>query len=173
MLPLQVAVHHRDNGFLIREVADDHRHGAHTESAAGSQPAVSGNQLVAVLRGSCKCRDQYARFPDAFFQSFHFFIFHDFERVLLERFQFVKGKLVHFRFLRVDPLLCAHKELIVPGQAQVYAVCFHGSSPLFLRAVNIVRLFLSDKLSNLTASGGAVLHPTVRREIHSWISDPN
>ena len=173
MLSLQIAVHHRDDGFFVSEISYDHRHGAHTERAAGSQSAVSGYQLIAVLRRSCKRGDQHTRFPDAFFQSFHFFIFHDFERVLLERFQFVKGKLVHFRFLRVDPLLCAHKELIVPGQAQVYAVCFHGSSPLFLRAVNIVRLFLSDKLSNLTASGGAVLHPTVRREIHSWISDPN
>lgn len=173
VLPLQVAVHHRDDGFLIREISYDHRHGAHAESTAGSQSAVAGYQLVAALRGSCKRGDQHTRFPDAFFQSFHFFILHDFKRVILERFQFVKGKLVHLRFLRIEPFLCAHKELIVPGQAQVYAVCFHASSPLFLRAVNIVRLFLSDKLSNLTASGGAVLHPTVRREIRSWISDPN
>ena len=167
MLSLQIAVHHRDNGFLVREISHDHRHGTQSESAAGSQSAVAGYQLVAALRGSCKRGDQHTRFPDAFFQSFHFFILHDFERVLLEWFQIIERKLVHFRFLRVDPLLCAHKELIVPGQAQVYAVCFHASSPLFLRAVNIVRLFLSDKLSNLTASGGAVLHPTVRREIHS------
>ena len=173
MLSLQVAVHHRDDGFLVREISYDHRHGTQSERAAGSQSAVTGDKLVAVLRGSCKRGDQYARFPNTIFQSFHFFIPYNLERVVLERFQFVKGKLIHLRLFRVKPFLCAHKELIVPGQAQIYAVCFHGSSPLFLRAVNIVRLFLSDKLSNLTASGGAVLHPTVRREIHSWISDPN
>ena len=121
MLSLQIAVHHRDDGFLIRKISYDHRHGAHAESTAGSQSAVAGYQLVAALRGSCKRGDQHARFPDAFFQSFHFFILHNFEWVLLERFQFVKGKLVHFRLFRVEPLLGAHKELIVSGQAQVYA----------------------------------------------------
>ena len=122
VLSLQIAVHHRDDGFLVRERSYNHRNGAHTERAAGGQSAVSGDQLVAVLCGSCQRWEQHTRYPDAFFQPFHFFILHDLERVIFKRLQLVERKLVHLWLFRVEPLLCAHKELIVPGQAQVYAV---------------------------------------------------
>ena len=138
MFSLQVAVHHRDDSFLICEISDNHRYGAHIERAAGSQSAVPGDQLVAVLRGSCQCGNQHTRYPDAFFQAFHFFILHDLERVIFKRFQFVEGKLVHLRLFYVKPLLCAHKELIVSGQAQVYAVWFHAYRLSFLPTAGIL-----------------------------------
>ena len=58
--------------------------------------------------------------------------------MILKRFQLIEGKLVHFRLFRVEPLFRAHKELIVPGQAQVYAVCFHAYQFSFLPAAGIL-----------------------------------
>ena len=65
MLSLQIAVHHRDDGFLVRERSYNHRYGADTERAAGGQSAVSGDQLVAVLPAPHGQRLQNAVAPDA------------------------------------------------------------------------------------------------------------
>ena len=131
MLSLQVAVHHRDNGFLVGKITDDHGHCFHTERAAGSKPSVSGNQLIsaAVLR-TCQRRSKNAGIGNALHQLGHFFIVLHLERVILKGRKLCQRNLLDLWFPDIRTFLIVHEQLIVAGQSQInYLVFLHKIIP--------------------------------------------
>ena len=125
VLSLQVAVHHGNDGLLVGQLADDHRHGVHAQRFAGRQPTVAGNQLVpAAFLGPRQGRRQDAGFGNAFHQLRHLRVVFHLEGVVLEGRQLRNRKLLHLGLAGVRTLLLGHEQLVIAAQTQINGLVF-------------------------------------------------
>ena len=82
LLPLEVGVHHGNDGLVPVQIADDNRNIFNPGQLAGAHTAVAGDHLIAaVLMGDDHDRLQHAEFLDAVHQVPHILVVADCEGV--------------------------------------------------------------------------------------------
>ena len=125
VLSLQVAVHHSNDGLLVGQLADNHRHGVHPQCLAGRQPPMAGDQLIsAALLGPRQGGRQHAGVGNALHQLPHLRVVFHLEGVALEGRQLRQRKLLHLGLAGVRTLLLGHEQLVIAAQAQINGLVF-------------------------------------------------
>ena len=110
MFPLDVAVHQKDDRFIVGHRAHQHRQAGDAQRLAGSFAAMAAHDLIASVRQRAGQQGrEHPIFLNAFFQLVHFFAGGYPERLILKRHQ--HPGIQHGHHLRIRGLLCGFVHL--------------------------------------------------------------
>ena len=129
LLPLEVAVHHDDDRFIVAQVSDNAGQRVPACQRRCHLASVAGDQLIAAVRGADHCRNQNAELLDAFCHLVHSVVLNHPEGMIREVVDLVQGNVDDLLPLGVVALLLCRKEIIERGQMHVSFAVRHRPLP--------------------------------------------